>query len=185
MKKVLVMLADGFEEIEAISVVDILRRANIVCDMCSINKEFVKGTHGIIVKSDCNIDDIDYNEYDAIVLPGGLLGATNLNDNRVKYFVQELDKANRLICAICAAPETLETFGVLKGKQCTSYPGFIKNKEDVIYKEDTVVKDKNIITSRGPATAIEFALELVKELGLVKEFNELKESMLVNLYSKK
>lgn len=184
MKKVLVMLAEGFEEIEAITVVDILRRANVVCDMCSINKEHVKGTHGILIKSDCCIDDINANEYDAIVLPGGLPGANNLNDDRVKLFVKELNKEEKIVAAICAAPETLEAFGILKGKKCTSYPGFIKNRNDIIYIEDIVVKDNNIITSRGPATSIAFGLEILKALGYEKEFNDLKEGMMVNFYNK-
>ena len=79
MKKVLVFLADGFEEIEALSVVDVLRRASLKCDLCSIKDEFVRGTHNIIIQSDCIIDNIDQDEYDAIVLPGGLPGADNLH----------------------------------------------------------------------------------------------------------
>ena len=184
MKKVLVMLAEGFEEIEAISVVDVLRRANIICDMCSINKEYVKGTHNILIKADCCIDDINAKEYDAIVLPGGLPGATNLKDKRVKSFVEELNEDKKIVAAICAAPETLEEFGVLKGKKCTSYPGFIKNRKSVTYIEDVVVRDENIITSRGPATAIEFSIELVKALGYEKEAKDIKEGMMVNFYNR-
>ena len=83
MKKVLVFLADGFEEIEALSVVDVLRRASLKCDLCSIKDEFVRGTHNIIIQSDCIIDNIDQDEYDAIVLPGGLPGADNLLDKNI------------------------------------------------------------------------------------------------------
>ncbi|MDB8804305.1 DJ-1 family glyoxalase III [Romboutsia sp. 1001216sp1] len=184
MKKVLVMLADGFEEIEAISVVDVLRRANVVGDMCSIKKEYVKGTHDIVLKSDCSIDDINVNEYDAIVLPGGLPGATNLKDERVKDFVQKLHKSGKIVAAICAAPETLEEFEVLKNRKCTSYPGFIKDKSSVSYVEEIVVRDENIITSRGPATAIEFSLELLKALGYEEKAKEIREEMLVNFYNK-
>ncbi len=184
MKKVLVMLADGFEEIEAISVVDVLRRANVVCDMCSIKKEYVRGTHDIVLKSDCSIDDINVNEYDAIVLPGGLPGATNLKDERVKDFVQKLHKSGKIVAAICAAPETLEEFEVLKNRKCTSYPGFIKDKSSVSYVEEIVVRDENIINSRGPATAIEFSLELLKALGYEEKAKEIREEMLVNFYNK-
>lgn len=184
MKKVLVMLADGFEEIEAVSVVDVLRRANVVCDMCSIKKEYVRGTHDIVLKSDCSIDDINVNEYDAIVLPGGLPGATNLKDERVKDFVQKLHKSGKIVAAICAAPETLEEFEVLKNRKCTSYPGFIKDKCSVSYVEEIVVRDENIITSRGPATAIEFSLELLKALGYEEKAKEIREEMLVNFYNK-
>lgn len=184
MKKVVVMIAQGFEEIEAISVVNVLRRANIVCDMCSISKAYVKGAHDILIKTDCCIDDINAKEYDAIVLPGGLPGATNLKDERVKLFVKELNEVDKIVAAICAAPETLEEFGVLKGKKCTSYPGFIKDRESVTYIENVVVKDGNIITSRGPATSIEFALEIVKALGCEKEATDIREGMMVDFYDK-
>lgn len=184
MKKVLVMLAEGFEEIEAISVVDVLRRGNIVCDMCSIDKESVMGAHNILIKSDCYIDDINALEYDAIVLPGGLPGATNLKDKRVAKFAKELNENGKIVAAICAAPETLEVFGILKGKKCTSYPGFITNRDEVTYIEDVVVVDGNIITSRGPATSISFALTIMKELGYEKEAEEIKEGMMVNFYNK-
>ncbi|RDY24674.1 DJ-1 family protein [Romboutsia maritimum] len=186
MKKVLVILAEGFEEIEAISVVDILRRASVTCHMCSIDKEYVEGTHKILIKSDCNINDIDSREYDGVVLPGGLPGADNLKDERVKNIVKEFNKDNKLIAAICAAPETLEVFGVLKNKKCTSYPGFVQDRISVDYKEnEIVVVDDNIITSRGPATAIEFGLEILKQLGYEEEYKEIKESMMVNFYNKK
>ncbi|MGL6104741.1 DJ-1 family glyoxalase III [Romboutsia sp.] len=184
MKKVLVMLAQGFEEIEAVTVVDVLRRANIVCDMCSIDKEYVKGVHNISVKSDCNIDDIDPLEYDAIVLPGGLPGATNLRDERVGDFVKQLNENGKIVAAICAAPEILEGFGVLKNKKCTSYPGFVKNRDGVTYIEDITVVDGNIITSRGPATSIMFALTIMKQLGYAKEAHDIKEGMMVNFYDK-
>lgn len=184
MKKVLVMLAEGFEEIEAITVVDVLRRANIICDMCSINRENIKGAHDISIKSDCNIEDINPLEYDAIVLPGGLPGANNLKDKRVENFVKQLNENGKIVAAICAAPETLEYFEILKNKKCTSYPGFIKNREEVTYIEDIVVVDKNIITSRGPATSIIFALTIMKELGYTKEADDIKEGMMVNFYEK-
>ena len=184
MKKVILMLAEGFEEIEAITVVDVLRRANIVCDMCSIDKESVTGAHNIAVKADCHIDDINVLEYDAIVLPGGLPGATNLRDERVAKFAKELNDNGKIVAAICAAPETLELFGLLKNKKCTSYPGFITNREEVTYIEDVVVVDDNIITSRGPATSIIFGLTIMNELGYKEEAKEIKEGMMVNFYNK-
>ena len=129
MKKVLVFLADGFEEIEALSVVDVMRRADLKCDLCSIKDEYVRGTHNIIVKSDCIIDDVNQDEYDAIVLPGGLPGADNLLDERVKNMALKLNSEGKIVAAICAAPQTLEAFGLLDDKKCTSYPGFIKGRE--------------------------------------------------------
>ncbi|WP_434796724.1 DJ-1 family glyoxalase III [Terrisporobacter vanillatitrophus] len=185
MKKVLVLLADGFEEIEALSVVDVLRRGNIDCKMCSIKDEYVKGTHNIVVQSDCNIKDIDSNDYDAVVLPGGLPGAENLKANCVKELITNMNKNKKIVAAICAAPETLEYFNVLEGKKCTSYPGFIQDKEKVNYVEDeAVVIDDNIITSRGPATALTFALTILEELGCINEMEDIKEGMLVNFYNK-
>lgn len=185
MKKILVLLSDGFEEIEALSVVDVLRRGNIDCKMCSIEGEYVTGTHGIIVKSDCNIKDIDKENYDGVVLPGGLPGAENLKADCVKELILKMNENQKIIAAICAAPETLEYFNILEGKKCTSYPGFIKNKEKVSYVEDeTVVVDGNIITSRGPATALDFAISILEELGCINEVEDIKEGMLVNFYNK-
>ena len=183
MKKVLVFLADGFEEIEALSVVDVLRRASLKCDLCSIKDEFVRGTHNIIIQSDCIIDNIDQDEYDAIVLPGGLPGADNLLDKRVKDIAIKFNDEGKIVAAICAAPQTLEQFGILDDKKCTSYPGFIKGREKVNYLEDQiVVVDKNIITSRGPATALEFAFKILEELGYKDKAEEIKKDMLVYFY---
>lgn len=183
MKKVLVFLADGFEEIEALSVADVLRRASLKCDLCSIKDEFVRGTHNIIIQSDCIIDNIDQDEYDAIVLPGGLPGADNLLDKRVKDIAIKFNDEDKIVAAICAAPQTLEQFGILDDKKCTSYPGFIKGREKVNYLEDQiVVVDKNIITSRGPATALEFAFKILEELGYKDKAEEIKKDMLVDFY---
>lgn len=186
MKRVLVLLAKGFEEIEALSVVDVLRRGGLVCDMCSLEGNHVLGTHNIEVKANTTIENLDSdNEYDAVVLPGGLPGAYNLrDDNRVKELVQRYNKDGKIVAAICAAPEALESFGILDNKNCTSYPGFIQDKNKVIYIEDkTVVVDGNIITSRGPATAIEFSLEILKQLGYENSYEDIKEGMLVNFYN--
>lgn len=183
MKKVLVFLADGFEEIEALSVVDVLRRAGLECNLCSIKDEYVKGTHDVIIKSDCIIDDVDSDEYDAIVLPGGLPGADNLLDKRVKDMAIKFNNEGKIVAAICAAPHTLEQFGLLDDKKCTSYPGCIKGKDKVNYLDDQlVVVDQNIITSRGPATALEFAFRILEELGYEDKAKSIKEDMLVNFY---
>lgn len=185
MKKVLVLLADGFEEIEAISVVDVLRRANVDCKLCSIEGEYVRGSHDIIIKSDCNIKDINSNDYDGVVLPGGLPGADNLKCDSVKNLVDNMNKNKKIIAAICAAPQTLEYFNILENKRCTSYPGFIKNRENINYEEnEAVVIDDNIITSRGPATSLVFALAILQKLGHINESEDIKEAMLINFYNK-
>lgn len=183
MKKVLVFLAEGFEEIEALSVVDVLRRADIKCDMCALQGEYVKGAHDIVVKSDKNILDEDLYSYDAIVLPGGMPGALNLKDNlRVIELVKEFYANGKIVAAICAAPIVLHEADIINGRNVTSYPGFNEKMGNCIYKEEEVVTDFNIITSRGPATALSFAYEILNKLGKEEKAEELKESMLYSAY---
>lgn len=164
MKKVIVFLADGFEEIEALATVDILRRADIKADICSIGGEYVKGAHDITVKADIKLGYIK-EEYDMMVLPGGMPGTLNLMENKqLINLIKDYDKSNKFIAAICAAPKVLNKADVLTGKKVTSYPGALDNMSGFIYSEDKVVKDENIITSRGPGTAVEFALKIVSIL---------------------
>ena len=182
MKKVAVLLADGFEEIEALTVVDVLRRADIHCDMVSIKDKEVVGAHNIKVISNILIDDI--KDIDMVVLPGGMPGATNLRDDkRVIDLIQNCIKNNKKVAAICAAPIVLAKAGIINGENITSYPGFEEDLVGANYKEDLVVVNNNIITSRGPATALEFAYTLLKELDSPKE-KEIREGMLYNLLIK-
>ena len=182
-KKVCIMLADGFEEIEALSVVDILRRSNIECDMVSIKDEMVKGSHGIYVKADKQISNIEKNSYTMIVLPGGLPGATNLEscEELITWIKEFANNPEKYISAICAAPQILAKADIVKGKKVTSYPAneFRNALKEAVYIDDnskTVVIDGNIITSRGPATAFDFAYKLVEILG--KDVEALKKGML-------
>ena len=185
-KKVAIMLANGFEEIEALTVVDVLRRANIDCDTVSIHEELVESCHGVQVKSDKHIDNIDKDSYDMIVLPGGLPGADYLRDcAELISWIQDFSKnSNKYIAAICAAPQVLAKAGIEKGRKVTSYPGNIFREilKDANYIEDLVVVDGNIITSRGPATAMSFAYKLVDILDGNSE--ALKSGMLYNMISK-
>lgn len=182
MKKVAVLLADGFEEIEALTVVDVLRRANIHCDMVSIKDKEVLGAHNIKVTSDILIDEIE--DIDMVVLPGGMPGAANLRDDkRVIALIQDCIKNDKKVAAICAAPIVLAKAGIISGKDVTSYPGFEEELVGANFKEDLVVVSNNIITSRGPATALEFAYTLLKELDSPKE-KEVREGMLYNLLIK-
>lgn len=165
--KVLVPLASGFEEIEAVSIIDILRRADIEVLVASLDENaLVKGANGITIKSDVMVKDIDVNELEMIVLPGGWDGTYALaDDENIQNLLKEMDKKGKNIAAICAAPYALHKAGVLKAEY-TCYPSV----EDEIKKEgylgdsSMVVSSENVLTSRGPATAICFALEIVKKL---------------------
>lgn len=188
MKKVLLMLANGFEEVEALSVVDYLRRTNIVCNTCSIVKEeLVKGAHEIVVKADVILDEIiDIDNYDGIILPGGLPGSTNLRDDeRVIDLVKEFNKNGKLVAAICAAPIVLEKAGIIDGKNVTSYPGLEGDLKGAIYSEDLVVEDGNIITGRGPAVAVYFALKIIEYLTGKETAIALKKDILLDMVEEK
>lgn len=175
MKRVAVLFANGFEEVEALTVVDMLRRLNIGCDMVGFDEE-VEGSHGIRIKAD-KLISTDFSNYDAVVLPGGLPGSTNLRDSDlVLEIVRSMHEEGKIVAAICAAPMVLEAAGILKGKKCTSYPGVAENFEDVKFKSDMVVKDGNIITSRGVATALAFSFAIAEALGV--DTRALKEGVL-------
>jgi len=163
--KILIPLAEGFEEIEAVTCIDVLRRGGVEVVTASLNNLDVKGAHNIIIKADTSISTIKRGEFDGILLPGGMPGATNLRDDeRVIELIQEFAKEEKLIAAICAAPIALERAGVITNKKATSYPGFDKDLISCKYQNDRVVVDKNIITGRGPGVALEFALEVIKYL---------------------
>lgn len=165
MKRVGVIFAQGFEEVEALTVVDMLRRLNVNCDMVGFDEE-VTGSHGITVKMD-KLISAEFKDYDAIVLPGGLPGANHLKESdRVLELVREMNGAGKIVAAICAAPIVLDAAGILKGKKCTSYPGFAEKFEGADFVDEIVVKDGNIITSRGPATAFAFAFAIAEALGV-------------------
>lgn len=166
MKKLGVFMADGCEEIEALTVVDICRRAGIEVAMISITGEkVVKGAHGINFETDIPAEFMDFEMLDGIVLPGGMPGTLNLGANKhVLQTIVDFNCKEKLVSAICAAPSVLGEAGLLKGKKATSYPGF----EDKLIGADVVLDpvaiDGNIITSRGMGTAIPFALALVEYL---------------------
>ena len=180
--KIIVFLTDGFEEVEALTVVDYLRRVGVGVDMVSITDEKnVKGAHSIEVVTDKLVGDIDIDEYRGAVIPGGLPGATNLQkSSEVIEIVRELNKQDKLVAAICAGPIVLQEAGVIKDRDFTCYPGFEGNIGDGNYIEKPVVRDKNIITGKGPALAIDFALEIVDYLLGKDKKEELKKDILYN-----
>lgn len=180
MAKAVVFLGEGFEEIEALTVVDVLRRGEIECHMCSLKGESVKGAHKIEVKADMNIEEFNVDDYDAIILPGGMPGAENLkHSSKVIEAIKSFNEKKKLICAICAAPMVLGYSDVLKGVSATCYPGFEEYLNGANYVDKKVVVYNNIITSKGPATAVYFALEILKKLASEEIAKGHKDSMMV------
>ena len=175
MAKVAVILADGFEEIEALTVVDVLRRANITCHMVGFEAQ-VTGSHAIQVQADLVFDG-DLSDYDMIVLPGGMPGSANLRDHELLIAeLQKCEQVGKKVAAICAAPIVLNRAGLLKDKVFTCYDGVQEQIADGHYRKETVVVDGHLTTSRGPATALAFAYNLVEQLG--GDANALREAML-------
>ena len=183
-KKVLVPLAEGVEEIEAVTIVDVLRRANIEVVTASLTNNLdVKGSHGIFLKADTALEKIINYDFDAISLPGGMTGMNNLKaDMRVIEKIRDMYESKKLVSAVCASPIVLGEAGVIKGKY-TCYPScevHVKGGEYI--EKDLVVCDDNIITSKGPATTILFTLEIVKYLNGSNE--ELSNALLIPLIKK-
>lgn len=166
MAKVYIFLADGFEEIEGLTVVDLLRRAGIEIIMVSITGELqVTGSHKIAILADALFEDLNYADADMLVLPGGMPGTKNLQEHKgLDLLLREYALTNKKVAAICAAPRVLGTKGLLKGKNATCYPG----NEDALLGAHVVnaavVLDGNTITSKGMGTAIDFSLSLIKSL---------------------
>ena len=165
MAKIIIPISNGFEEIEAITIIDVCRRANIEVTIAGVEDLEITGAHGIKIISDTTIENITSDNFDMIVLPGGLPNAFTLADNeKVQSLLKEFKEKKRKIGAICAAPYALQTAGVLN-ENFTCYPSFEeKIKLDGYHPNDSVVIDNDVITSRGPATAMNFALEIVKIL---------------------
>jgi len=167
MVKALVFLATGFEEIEALTVVDVLRRAGVDVTVAGLTSNVTEGKHGVKVVPDKSIDDVKVEDFDAVIAPGGNPGYKNLRkDPRVIAMVKKAFDSNKIVAAICAGPTVLSDAGILEGKACTIYPGMDEELEagGGKPKHDIVVVDGNIITSRGPATALPFALKLAEKL---------------------
>ena len=161
--KIGVFMADGCEEIEGLTVVDIARRAGIEVLMISVSgNHIVCGSHGINFETDINKSQVDYEELDGIVLPGGLKGTENLSvDETVLRVIRDFARENKMVAAICAAPSVLGMNHILEGRNATCHPGFEDKLLGANWLEEEVVCDGNIITSRGMGTAIPFALAIV------------------------
>ena len=163
---VYVFLAEGFEEIEALTPVDILRRGKVEVKTVGVGGKTIVSSHGIPVTADITDDELEeFSDVEAVILPGGMPGTVNLEKNKclidaVKYCFEN----NRLIGAICAAPSILGHLGMLKGKRATAFPGFDKELEGADFRNDYVSHDGMIITARGMGVSVDFALELLSAM---------------------
>jgi 4-methyl-5(b-hydroxyethyl)-thiazole monophosphate biosynthesis len=167
MPKVLVPLAEGFEEIEAVTVIDVLRRAGVEVVSAGLEEGPIKGSRGVVVIPDTALHRIDDAEFDMVVLPGGGPGVEKLRlDKRIHEIVGRIHERKGYVTAICAAPSIYAELGFLEGRKATSHPT-VRDKVTprvLEYSEDRVVVDGHFITSRGPGTSMEFAVKLVETL---------------------
>lgn len=166
MKKAIVLLANGCEEVEAITQIDFLRRGNVEVAAASIHDTTtIQGAHGITIMADCLLKDLAADSYDMVVLPGGGVGMQNLKASApVAALLKSFAAAGKWVCAICASPSVLGGLGLVQGKKYTCYPGFEPEMTGGQATGANVVVDGNIITSKGPGTSIDFALQMIEVL---------------------
>ncbi len=163
MPRVLVPLAEGFEELEAVTIIDLLRRAGVEVIAAGLEDGPVRASRGTVILPDDSLDNVIQQNFDMIVLPGGLPGADHLNnDRRLREKLREMSESGRYVAAICAAPKVLASAGLLNDKKATSYTGVLDHADTVKYVNQPVVIDGNIATSQGPGTAMDFALTLIE-----------------------
>jgi len=167
MPTVLVPLAQGCEELEAVTIIDLLRRAGITVVTAGLDKAPVKASRGVMLIPDTTLDEAIKQSFDMIILPGGLPGADHLNnDTRIHKLLKDMHQQGKYTAAICAAPKVLADAGLLANKSATSYPGVLDKMQvpQMQFVNAPVVKDEQVITSRGPGTAMDFTLELIEIL---------------------
>ena len=164
MASVLVPLAQGCEELEAVTVIDLLRRAGIDVVSAGLDDKPVIASRGVVIMPDTDLDTALAREYDMVVLPGGLPGADHLDsDQRIRELLKKMVQQGKYTAAICAAPKVLYSTGLLENKKATAYPGVL-DALGAVSQGHAVVEDDTIITSRGPGTAMDFALTLIEKL---------------------
>ena len=181
-KSILIHFAEGFEEIEAITPVDVLRRAGFDVKMVSVTGNLdVKGTHDIVIHTDILIEDADYERADLIILPGGMPGSKNLDNHEgLKQKIMQHYEQDKYIGAICAAPMVLGHLGILKGRKATCYPGFEEHLKRAYVTTEKVEVSEKIITARGLGAALNFSLKLVELLAGKDKAKQLAEQMIVS-----
>ena len=178
-KKIAVILADGFEEIEAVVPVDVLRRLEFEVVIAGLSKT-VKGSHGIKVQADCLLSELKETEFDAVFLPGGMPGSANLRDSsEVLALVKKVNARGGIVSAICAAPIALKAAGVIDGKTVTSHPSVKNEIKGCIHTGKLTETDGNIVTGKGPGAAFEFAVKVASSLGKASEAESLMTNMFV------
>ena len=175
-----VFLALGFEEIEALTPVDVFRRAGLSVQTVSISDErAVTGSHGITVEADALLSEVDFSNADLLLLPGGMPGTTHLgNDRELQEIVTAHASAGKPTAAICAAPSVLGYWGLLHGKEAICYPGFEKGLIGATISKKKVVRDGNIVTAAGMGVALDFSLECLRLLGYDKEADQIHKSVI-------
>ncbi len=168
MPKVIIPLAQGCEEIEAVTLIDLLRRAKITVITASLTEQRqIKASRGVQLVADLTLEEIMFDDFDMVILPGGQPGTDHLNqDPRIHAILKRLSQTNKAIAAICAAPLVLANAGLLEGKSATCFPGVLSSNKwpTISLKEDAVVIDGHILTSKGPGTAMDFALAIIEYL---------------------
>lgn len=181
MKKVALFLANGFEEMEALGTVDVLRRAQIEVQTISITDDrVVIGAHDIPVTADTTFDKTDFSDVELLILPGGMPGAKNLNEHEgLKTLIKEFNTRGKSLAAICAAPMVFGGLGLLDGKKATCYPGFEPELIGARVTDENVVVDGNITTGKGPGWVFDFALSLVEQLAGIATRKEVQNGLLL------
>ncbi len=180
MARVLIPLAQGCEELEAVTIIDLLRRAGIDVTTAGLDQQTVTASRGVVLTPDTNLDDALTKDYDMLVLPGGLPGADHLNnDPRIHALLTEMANAGKFTAAICAAPKVFASAGLLNGKRATAYPGTLEKclLKNTTLASEAVVVDGKLITSRGPGTAMDFALTLIEQLLGAEKRKEVEEPL--------
>jgi len=181
MPRVAIILADGFEEVEAVAIIDVLRRGGVETVVAGLHEGPVVSAHQVKLIPDNVINTVKADDFDMIVLPGGQPGSDNLNaDPRVLELLRSFSGKGKLVGAICAAPYVLANAGVLAGKHATSYPSYKERLGSAVYEETAVVSDGNVLTSRGAGTALAFGLAIVERLVSREKAQKVRESMLID-----
>lgn len=165
MKTALVLFASGSEELEAVTLINILRRAGVTVTLAGLTSGALRGARGVMIQPDTTLDAVLHDSFDMLVLPGGQPGTRNLrSDTRVSKLAQQMFQQGRYLAAICAAPSVLAAAGLLSGKSATCFPTCLDEFPDVNLQTSAIVEDGNLLTSRGPGTAMDFALLLAERL---------------------